>query len=322
MRRRSDASTSSTRFSRSAWFLASVSLGLTTLTSSCGNKEAEPSDPSRLKSAPAADVPELEIRASGVDRFTTCPPPGDLGQHWIPPIPSWSPPAGAVAAARGDAGVSVPGYIDSDFIARTKDRTLTEIAVDQTHRDFRSCYRQGLVHYPTQDGRVAIVLRIGPDGRVAKVESYAACELAPESISCMYGVAQRLRFPPPAEGSETVTIPAVFTSRDGVRRTVPTDNDSYTAGAYVTLETARPGLHACEDSARHEGRVVTATGTFTLDLAADGHVTKAHIDPWTGDQSLLTCAARALETLKFAAPDGGRGTVIARLNFNPRQGTR
>lgn len=282
--------------------------------SSCGSKDAQSAtDMSRLEPPSAADIPELEILSNGVDRFTTCPPPGDLGQHWIPPLQAWTPPPAV------DAGP--PLSIDRDYIARTADRTPTELAIEATHRDFRSCYRRGLVHYPTQDGRVAIVLRIDGNGRVAKVESYAACELAPESIACMYGVAQRLRFPPPASGSDTVTIPATFTSRDGVRRTVPTPNDSYTAAAYVTLEGARPALHVCEQSARRDGRAVMATGTFTLDIAPDGRVTKAHIDPWTGDQVLLTCAARALEALRFAAPAAGeRGTVIARLNFNPRAG--
>ncbi|HVH42449.1 MAG TPA: AgmX/PglI C-terminal domain-containing protein [Labilithrix sp.] len=280
---------------------------------SCGSNELPANEPSRIE-RPAADIPELELRSNGVDRFTTCPPPGDLGQHWIPPLPPWTPPK-----VTADAG-ALP--VDQDFIARTADRTPTELAVEATHRDFRSCYRQGLVRYPTQDGRVAIVLRIGGDGRVAKVESYGACELAPESISCMYGVAQRLRFPPPPSGSDTVTIPATFTSRDGVRRTVPTGNDAYTAGAYVSLEAARPALHACEDSARREGRPVESTGTFTMDIASGGRVAKVNVEPWRGDQALVLCAARALQGLQFATPVGGKGTVIARLNFNPRQGAR
>jgi hypothetical protein len=281
----------------------------------CGGRESAggPADPSG-REPPAADLPELELRSSGVDRFTVCPPPGDLGQHWIPALPPWTPAPAAANAA--------PLVIDQDYVARTKDRTLTEIAVDATHRDFRACYRQGLVRHPTQDGRVAIVIRIGPDGRVAKVESYGACELATESITCMYGIAQKLHFPPPGPGGETVTLPAVFTSRDGVRRTVPTTNDSYTAAAYVTLDGARGALHACDDQARKEGRAVQATGTFTLAVAGDGHVTKAHIDPWTGDRDLLACAAHVLEGVRFGPPDSGQAVVIARLNFNPRQGTR
>jgi hypothetical protein len=282
---------------------------------SCGGNQAGgPNDPSHV-TPPAADIPELEIRGSGVDRFTTCPPPGDLGQHWIPTPPAWTPPP-----VSADAGALTQA--DQEYISRTQDRTLTEIAIEATHHDFRSCYRQGLVHYPTQDGRVAIVLRIGGDGRVAKVESYAACELAPESIACMYSVAQRLRFPPPAPGTETVIIPAVFTSRDGVRRTVATANDAYTAGAYLTLEGARTALHSCEQQARRDGRIVQATGTFTMDVLTDGRVSKSRVEPWTGDQGLLSCAAHALELLTFAPPDGGKGIVIARLNFNPRQGSR
>jgi hypothetical protein len=296
-------------------FFASVAVGLSLLVASCGgNKEAEVPIEGSRRIPPSADVAELEIRGHGIDRFTTCAPPGEIGQHWVPtPFPYTPPPPPP------DAG---PMVVDEDFIARTKDRTPTELAVDATHRDFRACYRRGLVHNPVQDGRVAIVLRIGPDGRVAKVEEYAACELVPESIACMKAAAQRLRFPPPPGGSDTVTIPAAFTSRDGVRRTSPTANDSYTASAFLTIESARPALHACEEQARRDLRPMQATGTFTLKITADGKVTHAHIDPWTGEQSLLACGAKALEQLKFAPPPSGTGTVIARLNFNPRQGTR
>ncbi len=291
---------------------ASVAAAMT----SCGSKDREPpaNEPSQ-RTPPAADVAELEIRSEGVDRFSMCPPPGSLGQHWIPPPFPWTPPASAT-----DAGVEHP--IDEALIARTKDRTLTEIAVEATHRDFRSCYRKALVRHPTQDGRVAIVLRLGPTGRVLNVEEYGACELDPEAIHCMKGVAARLRFPPPATGEETVTIPATFTSRDGVRRTVATTNDSYTAAAYITIEGARPALHACANEAKQQLKPTQATGTFTMSIATDGRVLRAHVDPWTGELSLLQCAARALEGLQFAPPPSGSGTVIARLNFNPRQGSR
>ncbi|MBX3222710.1 MAG: AgmX/PglI C-terminal domain-containing protein [Labilithrix sp.] len=301
------------RLGGGALFAGLAALAACAAAVSCGGDAKSTNDPSRID-PPSADVPELEIRSNGVDRFTTCPPPGDLGQHWIPPAAPWTPPSAV------DAGPPPP--IDQDFIARTADRTPTELAIEATHRDFRSCYRRALVRHPTQDGRVAIVVRVGPSGRVAKVESYGACELAPEAIACMYGVAERLHFPPPPGGSDTLTIPATFTSRDGVRRTTPTANDAYTAAAYVALEAARPALHACEGSARTEGRPVHATGTFTMDIASDGRVTRAHVDPWAGDKTLLLCAARALEALRFNAPDGGKGTVIARLNFNPRQGGR
>lgn len=272
-------------------------------------------DPSK-RQTPAADIAELEIRGmeNGVDRYVSCPPPGELGQPWFPNAPAWKPPASA------DAGA--PSTIDEDFISKTNGRSTTELAVEATHRDFRACYRKGLVHDPTTEGRVAIVIRIGPDGRVAKVEELAGCAISVEAIACMKSAAGRLRFPPPQGGSETVTIPSVFTAREGARHANTTPNDTYTAGAFIALESARPGLHACEQAARRDGRMIEATGTFTMTLGSDGKVTKAHVDPWTGEQSILVCAAQELERLKFSAPPSGTGTVIARLNFNPRQGTR
>lgn len=293
-----------------------VALGpLLVIASSCGGDAPGmvPFDPTKART-PVAEIAELEIRALGVDRFTVCPPPGELGQPWFPAPGPWTPPAFV------DAGAPPP--IDEDYVTRTNAKTNTELAVDATHRELRACYRRGLVHDPAQDGRVALVLRVGPDGRVAKVEEYAACEISLESLGCMRSAAARLRFPPPPSGSDTIVIPAVFTSRDGVRRTSGTVNDSYTARAYVAMESARLGLHACEQQARRELRPVQATGTFTLRLDPGGKVTNAHVDPWTGEQSLLACAAHELEKLHFPAPPSGAGFVIARLNFNPRQGGR
>jgi hypothetical protein len=279
----------------------------------CGAEERPAIAPSS-RPPPTAEISELEIRAHGVDRFASCPPPGELGQQWIPPLPAWSPPEAT------DAGA--PAVVDQNFIARTADRTPTEMAVEATHRDFRSCYRKGLVRGGSQEGRVAIVLRVGADGRVANVEEYGACELDVQAIACMKSSAARLRFQPPGAGDGTIVIPAAFTSREGNRRTIGSANDAYTASAYLTLEAARPGLHACEEQARRDLKPLSATGTFVMAIAADGHVTETHVDPWTGEQSILACAARALDGLRFSPPPGGKGTVVARLNFNPRQATR
>jgi hypothetical protein len=293
-----------------------VSVASALLFVACGSGDERPPVEPAHRTPPAAEISELEIRGSGanVDRFALCPPPGELGQQWFPAPPQWTPPP-----VSGDAGSVV---VDQDFIARTAGRSPTELAVEATHRDFRTCYRRTLTHGASPTGRVAIVLRVGPDGKVAKVEEYAACEIDPEAIACMKGVAARLRFPPPAGGSDTITIPATFTSREGLRRTSATTNDAYTASAYVTLEGARAALHECDAQARREGRALQATGTFTMNVAANGRVTRTHIDPYTGERTLLECAARAFDQLAFAPPPGGQGVVIARLNFNPRQGLR
>lgn len=311
---------------RRAPLALALSLVASIAAASCGGGAPPPEAPFGPAKAPpaSADVAELVISAHGADRFVTCPPPGEIGQSWIlPPFP-W------VAPAAPDAGAPLPGIahvdggapIDDSYVTRTRDYTLTEQALEATRRDFRSCFRKTLHRNPTQDGRVAIVLRVGSDGRVLDVEEYGACELEGEAIACMKDIARRLRFPPPAEGRDTITIPAVFTSRNGVRRTTPSANDAFTAAAFLVVESARPRLHACEQAARRELRPVEATGTFTMDLDGEGRVRHVHVDPFTGDRTLLSCAAKSLEGLAFPKPPAGKGTVIARLNFNPRQGTR
>ncbi len=269
-----------------------------------------PALPEAHPSTTSIEIAELEIGA--VDRFTSCPPPGELGQGWIPPLSPWSPPVSTAAAIAAPAAAPQP----------SDGRSPTEKAIHDTYSDFRSCYHRGLVHDPTQDGHAAIVLRVGPDGRVAEVDAYGACDLSSEVVACMKRSAERLRFDPPEAGALTVTIPAVFTSRGGHGHPRPTTNDAYTAAAYVILEGARPALHACEKGARKSGAQVEASATLALELDAKGLVVHTRLEPWSGNQELLACAANAVGALVFPAPPGHKGTVLARLIFNPRTGTK
>src|SRR5262245_18122013 len=134
----------------------------------CGSAESQnegPRAPGKDANLTSIEIAELEISGGkGVDRFTSCPPPGELGQDWIPPLPPWSPPARPVEPAPGEPIGMPPPAPDG--------RTPTEKAIFDTYPDFRRCYQRGLMHDPTQDGHAAIVLRIGPDGKVGVVESY------------------------------------------------------------------------------------------------------------------------------------------------------
>jgi hypothetical protein len=163
---------------------------------------------------------------------------------------------------------------------------------------------------------------VGPDGRVAEVESWGACEIAGESIECMRDAAKKLQFRPPQEGAETITIPAVFTSRTATRDASPRANDVYTAAAYVAVEKLRPALHACERSSHQSGRSIIAAATFNLSVDARGSVTHSNVDPWSGDKELLACAAAALGGLSLPPPAGGKASVIVRVSFNPRAGSK
>lgn len=254
------------------------------------------------------EIANFEIHADGVDRFVSCPPNGELGQDWIPPIPQWTP-----AAVDPDAGVTTP----SSIVPPGSHWSQTEKAIEDTRLQFRTCYHRGLVRDPSQDGHVAIVLRVSADGTVRKVEAWGACDLQREVIQCLKDTAGKLRFAPPASGADTIVMPAVFQPRAG-RSTTSTENDAYTAAAYVALESLRPELHACEETARRSGGESAAWGFFKMPIDKNGAVTGAAVDPFGGNQETLECAAKVLQTLHLPPPTAGRGEVQLRLDFNPR----
>jgi hypothetical protein len=297
-------------------FLVVLVMGMVVV--SCGSETPPPLDPAAagLQGKPggtSVEVSELDVGENGIDRFLHCPPPGELGQDWIPPIPSWTPAAGAELL---DAGPLPPE------LETMHGSTPTDRAIADTRETFRACYNHGLVYDPTQDGHVAIVLRVGADGRVARVESWGACEIVSQTIECMRDAAKKLRFRPPVSGSDTVTIPAVFTSSAAVRQTSPRSSDVYTASTYIAVEKLRPALHACEQSAHQAGRGVIASATFNLEVDKSGKVLSSHVDPWSGDKDLLACAASALGNISLPPPPGTKASVIVRIAFNPRAGTK
>jgi surface antigen len=253
----------------------------------------------------------LEVNGDGIDRFSSCPPPGELGQEWYPEVADWTPPPNAPK----------PDTTTQPTSTEQLGRTPTERAIEDTRSQFRSCYHRGLVHDPTQYGHVAVVLRVGPNGRVLKTESWGACELQHDVIACMRDVGKAYRFDPPPSGKDTIIIPIVFQPRSG-GGAISTENDGYTAQAYVTLESMRPALHECESRARSAGKDVEAWGVFDMQIDKSGQVTSANIDPYHGDQELLGCAAEVLQRMKLPPPEGGKGKLLARVTFNPRAGTR
>lgn len=258
----------------------------------CGGSKPPVDDPAG-RVGMSVEIATLEISGTSRDRFVECPPEGDLGQGWIPE-----------KASEG-----------------SHDPSVTERVINETLQPFRSCYHRGLVHDPAQDGRVAVVVHVGSAGKVESVDTYGACRLSSDVLDCMSDVARKLHFDPPAGGSNTVVIPAVFVPRSGYRSNAPTENSSYTAAVYVALEAARPALHACEQGARRAVQVPVAQGTFAVDIDAKGKVIAQHVEPWSGNKDLLVCAGAAIEKIAFPPP-GTRGSVLLRLSFNPRATTR
>lgn len=284
----------------------------------CGGASSESAGPKDGHEVPpptpgtSIDIAELEIRADGLDRFAHCPPSGDLGQGWIPKIPDWTPPAASGLEVPQDQQPQQPPEMQGQLPL-----TRTEKALEDTRNRFRDCYHMGLVHDPTQDGHVAVVLRLDQAGKVSKVESYGACELQHEVIRCLHDVAGKLRFAPPAKGDETVVLPVVFAPRAG-RPHFEASSDSYAAQAFLAVEALRPALHGCEQQARTANRRIDAFATFTMEVDARGKITYVNVDPYGGEQTILSCAADVVQQLELPPPPGGRATLVTRFTFNPR----
>lgn len=270
------------------------------------------------------ELPQLEIHADGVDRFSTCPPSGGVTRGWIPTIPEWTPPKAAPAPA---PSATAGGIAEREIaiLPRPDDPpnapTPTEKALRDTLAPFRSCQQRGILHQGgslrdhSQDGHVAIIVRVGPDGRVVRSESYGACHLSREVVSCMMDVGKRLRFEAPAQGSSTIILPAVFAPRSGIAREAPGPNDDYTAAATVALEAARPGLHECEARERRAVRPPEAWGTYSFPVDEQGHAGPQEVTPFDGNQELLKCAGEVLQRTPFPP---GPAIVRVRVSFNPR----
>jgi hypothetical protein len=289
--------------------------------------EEPPRAPPASPGATAVELKAFEVRDDDIDRFEHCPPAGEIGQDWVPPLPEWHPPAASssvamterdVVAPSGDPAATVSSDV-ADESAPASIAVLTDEAANQTRAGFRRCYHYGLLYDPTQDGHVAVVLRVDHAGKVAAVETWGACDLAPEALVCMRDEALHVKLRPPVGGWATVTLPAVFTSGQEKQGTT---RDAYAASAYVAIEAMRPRLHTCEQTARLARTGVFASALFSIDVDEHGKGVHVAVDQWRGGHELLACAAEVLREAPFAAPPAGRGRVIVPVVFNPRPGTR
>ena len=253
----------------------------------------------------------------GVDRFTVCPPPGELGQPWIPPLPAWTrrrerrADAGAPAADRSGLHHAHEGPHATE-IARRGDASRVPQLLPPRPRPRSDAGRSRRDRAARRRGRTR---RAGRGVRRVRARA--------ESIACMNGVRAASALSAAAGGHRTrSSIPACSRHATACSRTAPTHNDAYTAARVRRARSGAAGAPRVRaSSAQPEGRPVQASATFTLDVDATGRSRRARrsVD---GRSGLLACAAQALEALAFAAAGGRRGDVIARLTFNPRQGTR
>ena len=199
--------------------------------------------------------------------------------------------------------------------------TPTERAITDTRDAFRACYNHGLIYDPTQDGHVAIVLRIGGDGRVASVESWGACEIVEPAIECMRDAAKKLRFCAACRRLGHRHDPRrLYFVRRGTSDE-PAPSDVYAASAYIAVEGIRPAAPRL----REERAAIRGSRRRDRDLqpgrgrAGKGGALEHR--PLVRRQGPPRVRGGRVRGGLFPPPGAAAGLIV-RLAFNPRAGTK
>ena len=85
-----------------------------------GVRRAAAGPAARRRGLTAVELNAFEVRDDQIDRFEHCPPAGEIGQDWVPPIPEWHPPAASASAAVPESAVDASGG-DGDAGRRRRD---------------------------------------------------------------------------------------------------------------------------------------------------------------------------------------------------------
>jgi len=75
---------------------------------------------------------------------------------------------------------------------------------------FRQCYQTGLNTDPSQQGKVVITAKVGPNGEVDSANVSSNSGLSPQVAGCIAGVIKRAQFSPPGGGGSTLNVPVTF----------------------------------------------------------------------------------------------------------------
>jgi uncharacterized protein YuzE len=144
-------------------------------------------------------------------------------------------------------------------------------------------------------GKLLVDVVVDADGK-GKAGAMRMCGTTWELADCMHakleGGAYGIKTP------RMVTVPIDFGKTDAAP-------SKFVMGASVTLQTAVKDLHACLATEQAKTKATHASASVHLDVDQTGKVIGIDLNPFEGNQDLLSCAA----------------TAIAKVRFNPVQGT-
>lgn len=206
-------------------------------------------------------LPDLEVRADGSDRFSTC-----------------------VGSMAGES-------------TSTSDPTLNK-ALSDLEPTLRACL-------PAQapEGKLIATVEIGKDGIASSVGPLRICGVPWDVASCIQAKMTGADFG--GTTARRVQIPMTFAP------SATNEPPRFVAAAMLALEGSLRDLHACLSTAQAKTPNARAGASFHLDVDLTGKIIGTNLDPWQGNQDLLTCAAGTVGKLNFAT----QGTAVVKVEL-------
>ena len=152
-------------------------------------------------------------------------------------------------------------------------------------------------------GKLVATVEIGKDGVASSVAPLRICGVPWDVAICI-----QTKMTGAAFGGTTarrVQIPMTFAP------SAPDEPPRFVAAAMVALQGALRDLHACLSTVQAKTPNASASASFHLDVDLTGKVIGTNLDPWQGNQELLTCAAGTLGKLNFAT----QGTAVVKVEL-------
>jgi hypothetical protein len=94
-------------------------------------------------------------------------------------------------------------------------RNAEAVIRQQIHPGARRCYQSGLASNGDQQGKLMVMLRVGPSGEVDSATVQSNTGLSPQVTSCVLTVSRNAKFDPPGPSGASILVPFSFLKSGG-----------------------------------------------------------------------------------------------------------
>ena len=192
------------------------------------------------------------------------------------------------SACVGSMGTEAPG---------SGDETLAR-ALSDLEPALRTC-----IPAQVPEGKVVATVEIGKDGIARSVGPLRICGVPWEVATCIQAKMTGASFG--GTVARRVQIPMTFAEPAW------TETPRFLSAAMVALQGSLRDLHACLSTVLAKRPNANASATLHLDVDLTGKIFGTNLDPWHGNQDLLTCAAGTVGKLNFAM----QGTAVLKVDL-------